>query len=85
MATVISPQYSSEETKEGWSNIETFWQRIGQENNSLRQYPEAETVNPLCKDDSALHSVSLLKTAIPARREKAQDHISSSSSSMADP
>ena len=29
----------------------------------------------ICKDDSALHSVSLFETAIPARREKAQDDV----------
>ena len=43
------------------------------ENNSSRQYNKDENVNPICKDDSALHSLSLFETAIPARREKAQD------------
>ena len=32
-------------------------------------------MNPICKDDSALHSISLFETAIPERREKAQDDI----------
>ena len=32
-----------------------------------------ENVNRICKDDSALHSISFFETAIPARREKAQD------------
>ena len=32
-------------------------------------------MNRICKDDSALHSISLFETAIPARREKAQDDI----------
>ena len=49
--------------------------KIGQENNSKGQYHKAETVNRVCKDDGALHSVSLLETAIPARREKAQEDI----------
>ena len=44
-------------------------------NNSSRQYNKDENMNRICKDDSALHSVSLFETAIPARREKAQDDV----------
>ena len=43
------------------------------ENNSSRQYNKDENLNRICKDDSALHSISLFETAIPARREKAYD------------
>ena len=49
--------------------------KIVHENNSSRQYNEDEKVNRICKDDSALHSISLFETAIPARREKAQDNL----------
>ena len=45
------------------------------ENNSSRQYNKDENVNRICKDDSALHSISLFEAAIPVRREKAQDGI----------
>ena len=31
--------------------------------------------NQICKDESALHSLNLFETAIPARREKSQDGI----------
>ena len=37
-------------------------EKIGQENNRLRQYHKAETLNRICQDDSALHSVSLPET-----------------------
>ena len=47
-------------------------ENMGQENNIMRPYHKAETVNRICKDGSALHSVSLLKRAIPKRSEKAQ-------------
>ena len=50
-------------------------EKIVRENNSSRQYNKDENLNRICKDDSALHSVSLLETAIPVRREKAQDDI----------
>ena len=50
-------------------------EKIVHENNSSRQYNRDENLNQICKDDSALHSVSLFKTAIPARREKAQDDV----------
>ena len=50
-------------------------EKIVRQNNSLRQYNKDENLNRICKDDSALHSMSLFKTAIPARREKAQDHV----------
>ena len=43
------------------------------ENKSSRQYNKDE--NQTCKEDSALHSMSLFGAAIPARREKAQDDI----------
>ena len=48
---------------------------MGQENNSVRQYHKAETVNRIRKDDGALLSLSLLETAIPTRKEKAHDNI----------
>ena len=50
-------------------------EKIVRENNSSRQYNKDENLNRICKDDSALHSVSLFETAIPARREKAQDDV----------
>ena len=50
-------------------------EKIVHENNSSKQYNKDENVNRICKDDSALHSISLFETAIPARREKAQDDI----------
>ena len=50
-------------------------EKIGQENNSIRQCHKVETVNRICKDDSTLHTISLLETAIPTRRQKAQDDI----------
>ena len=50
-------------------------EKIVCENNSSRQYNKDENLNRICKDDSALHSVSLFETAIPARREKAQDEL----------
>ena len=49
--------------------------KIVHENSSSRQYNKDEKVNRICKDDSALHSVSLFEAAIPARREKAQDDL----------
>ena len=45
------------------------------ENNSSRQYNKDENLNRICKDDSALHSISFFETALPARREKAQDDV----------
>ena len=45
------------------------------ENNSSRRYNKDENLNRICKDDSALHSISLFETAIPARRQKAQADI----------
>ena len=45
------------------------------ENNSSRQYNKDENLNRICKDDSALHSVSICETGIPARREKAQGDV----------
>ena len=50
-------------------------EKIVHENNSSRQYNKDENVNRICNDDSALHSMSFFETAIPARREKAQDNI----------
>ena len=50
-------------------------EKIVRENNSSRQYNKDENLNRICKDDSALHSVSLFETAIPARREKAQENV----------
>ena len=50
-------------------------EKIVRENNSSRQYNKDENLNRICKDDSALHSVSLFETAILARREKAQDDV----------
>ena len=50
-------------------------EKIVHENNSIRQNHKAENANRICKDDSALHSISLFETAIPARREKAHDDI----------
>ena len=50
-------------------------QKIVRENNSSRQYNKDENLNRICKDDSALHSISLFETAIPARRKKAQDDV----------
>ena len=50
-------------------------EKIVCENNSSRQYKKDENLNQIIKDDSALHSVSFFETAIPARREKAQDAI----------
>ena len=50
-------------------------EKIVRENNSSRQYNKDENLNRVCKDDSALHSISLFETAIPVRREKAQDDI----------
>ena len=50
-------------------------EKIVHENNSSRQYNKDEDVNRICNDDSALHSMSFFETAIPARREKAQDNI----------
>ena len=48
---------------------------VVRENNSSRQYNKDENVNRICKDDSALHSISLSEAVIPARREKAQNYI----------
>ena len=45
------------------------------ENNSSRQINKDEDVNQICKDGSVLHSISLFKAAIPARRVKAHDNI----------
>ena len=45
------------------------------ENNSSRQFNRDEDVNRICKDGSALHSISLFETAITARRVKAHDDI----------
>ena len=50
-------------------------EKIVRENNSSRQYNKDENLNRICKDDSALHSVSLFENVIPARREKAQDDV----------
>ena len=49
--------------------------KIIHENNSLRQHNKDGKVNRICKDDNALHSISLFQTAIPAGRENAQDDI----------
>ena len=50
-------------------------EKIVRKNNSSRQYNKDENLNRIYKDNSALHSVSLFETAIPARREKAQDDV----------
>ena len=50
-------------------------EKIVRKNNSSRQYKKDENLNRICKDDSALHSVSLFVTAIPVRRENAQDDV----------
>ena len=50
-------------------------EKIVRANNSSKEYNKDENVNRICKDDSALHSISLFETAIPASREKAQDGI----------
>ena len=49
--------------------------KIVHENNSSKQYNRDENVNRVCKDDSALHSISPLEAAIPVIREKAQDYL----------
>ena len=49
--------------------------KIVRGNNSSRQYNKDENLNRICKDDRALHSVSLFETAIPVRRGRAQDDI----------
>ena len=50
-------------------------EKIVRENNSSRQHNKVENLNRICKDDGALNSVSFFETAIPARREKAQDDV----------
>ena len=51
-------------------------EKLVRENNTSRQYNKDENLNQICKDNSALHSsISLFETAIPARREKAQDNL----------
>ena len=55
------------------------WELIGRENSARKQqfntFNQDENINRICKDDSALHSISLFEAAIPARREKAHDNI----------
>ena len=52
---------------------------IGREKRAEKQQyktiPQTKAMNRICRDVSALHSISFLDTTIPARREKAQDDL----------